>query len=262
MLGGLSLCEVGNVNDDNDEGYALEAVGFEAIDTRSDQSRRTITFGVDTAACRTVVPKTHPATRGYNVHRDAESGVPYSTAGKSFVWDEGRRVLVAKQPSGEILTIDSRQAQVRRPLMAVKPMTQQGQWVCFGPDRAFAYKIDTGRIIPFEPTPTGWNLTVELEAPNEANKKVNEVMEMRASEQRVDEQRSTLAPEELPSRIKQMIQGMGNNRVSHVTLSDGVGRTSKARTGAQVQGEVCQPRVLGQKCQDGITRAVDGGCQG
>ena len=25
--------------------------------------------------------------------------------------------------------------------MAVKPMTQQGQWVCFGPDRAFAYKI-------------------------------------------------------------------------------------------------------------------------
>ena len=53
--------------------------------------------------------------------------------------------------------------------MAVKPMTQQGQGVCFGPDRAFAYKIETGRVIPS--TPNGWNLTVELEAPNGANSK-------------------------------------------------------------------------------------------
>ena len=37
--------------------------------------------------------------------------------------------------------------------MAVKPMTQQGQWVCFGPDRAFAVKLVTGRAIPFESTP-------------------------------------------------------------------------------------------------------------
>ena len=48
--------------------------------------------------------------------------------------------------------------------MAVKPMTAQGQWVCFGPDRAFAYKIETGRVIQFESTPTGWNLTMEPEA--------------------------------------------------------------------------------------------------
>ena len=49
--------------------------------------------------------------------------------------------------------IQSRQATVRRPLMAVKPMTAQGQWVCFGPDRAFAYKIETGRVIPSSPRP-------------------------------------------------------------------------------------------------------------
>ena len=33
-----------------------------------------------------------------------------------------------------------RQATVRRPLMAVKTMTAQGQLVCFGPDRAFKHK--------------------------------------------------------------------------------------------------------------------------
>ena len=49
--------------------------------------------------------------------------------------------------------MESRIAEVRRPLMAVKPMTQQGQWVCFGPDRAFAYKIESGRVIPFTNTP-------------------------------------------------------------------------------------------------------------
>ena len=65
------------------------------------------------------------------------------------------------------MTIESRQAEVRRLLMAVKPMTQQGQWVCSGPASAFVYKIETGRVIKFN----GWNLTVELEAPNDANSK-------------------------------------------------------------------------------------------
>ena len=96
---------------------------------------------------------------------DAEAGVQYSTVGKSVVWDEGRCLLVSKDTEGKLMTIESRQAEVRRPLMAVKPMTQRGQWVCFGPDRAFAYKTETGRVIPFERTPNGWNLKVELEAP-------------------------------------------------------------------------------------------------
>ena len=38
----------------------------------------------------------HPATRGYRVPWEAEAAVPHSTAGKSVVWDEGRRFLVSK----------------------------------------------------------------------------------------------------------------------------------------------------------------------
>ena len=66
--------------------------------------------------------------------------------------------------------------------MAVKSMTQQGQWVCFGPDRVFAYKIETGRVILFESTPNGWNLTVEPEAQNDANNKLQEIMDIMMTE--------------------------------------------------------------------------------
>ena len=222
-LGGLSLCAMeeypnlieldGSVRGferggvvGGDSAMIIESLGIEAVDTRTDRSHRAITFGIDTAACRTVVPANHPAARGYRLHKDAESGAAYSTAGKSLVYDEGRRVLVAKQSSGEPMSIDSRQARVRRPLMAVKPMTEQGQWVCFGPDRAFAYKIDTGRVVPFENTPSGWNLTVELEAPSDANEKLRTVMEVAASERRLN-QKSTAARCSLPDKVLQMING-------------------------------------------------------
>ena len=45
--------------------------------------------------------------------------------------DEGRRLLVSKDPEDRPMMMESRVAEVRRPLMAVKPMTQQRQWVCF-----------------------------------------------------------------------------------------------------------------------------------
>ena len=125
---------------------------------RSDKRQRQIAFGIDTAACRTVVPARHPATRGYRCHWDTEARVQYSTAGKSVVRDEGRRSLVSKVTEGKLMTVESRQAEVRRPLMAVKPLTQQGQWAFFRPDRAFAYKIDSGRV----GTPNGRNLTTGL----------------------------------------------------------------------------------------------------
>ena len=48
----------------------------------------------------------------------------------------------------------------------------------FGPDRAF------GRVIPFESTPNGWNLTVELEAPNDVNCKLQEIMDIMMTENR------------------------------------------------------------------------------
>ena len=61
----------------------------QAVGVRSDGRCRQITFGIDTAGSRTVVPARHPATRGYTCHCDTEAGVRYSTAGKSVVWDEG-----------------------------------------------------------------------------------------------------------------------------------------------------------------------------
>ena len=58
------------------------------ISDATDQSNRTITFGVDTGACRTGVPGNHHAARGYRVHWDSGAGVLYSTEGKSVVWNE------------------------------------------------------------------------------------------------------------------------------------------------------------------------------
>ena len=114
-----------------------------------------------------------PATRAYRSHWDAEAGVPYLAAGKSVVWDEGRHLLVSKDTEGK--SIESQKAEVRTPLMAVQPMTQQRQWVCCRPHRAPENKMDIHRVIQFESTPNGWNFTVELEATNGANSKMQEV---------------------------------------------------------------------------------------
>ena len=103
------------------------------------------------------------------------------------------------------MTFESRQAEVRRPLMAVKPMTRGGQWVGFGPDRAFAYTTDTGRVIPFESTPNEWNLTVELEAPNDANTKLQEVRDIMMTEKRSEQIEKIEHGVGLPQVIKQML---------------------------------------------------------
>ena len=50
------------------------------------------------------------------------TGARKVTAGKSVVWDECRRLLVSKETKGKLMTIESRQAEVRKPLMAVKSM--------------------------------------------------------------------------------------------------------------------------------------------
>ena len=60
---------------------------------RLDPSQRTITFGIDTAACKTVVFSKHPAARGYLVHKDSLLGCAYSTAGRDKVYDHGKRFL-------------------------------------------------------------------------------------------------------------------------------------------------------------------------
>ena len=67
--------------------HRTEQVG-QAVGVRSDRRCRQITFGIDIAACKTVVLARHSNTR-YRCHWDAEAGVQHSTAGKSVVWEEG-----------------------------------------------------------------------------------------------------------------------------------------------------------------------------
>ena len=68
---------------------------------RLDPSQRTITFGIDTAACKTVVPANHPAARGYLVHKDSLHGCAYSTAGRDKVVDQGKRILCTPDETGK-----------------------------------------------------------------------------------------------------------------------------------------------------------------
>ena len=110
--------------------------------------------------------------------------------------DEGRRLLVSKDTEGKLMTIESPQSEVRRLLMPVKPMTQQGQCVCFGPDRAFAYKMDSGRVIPFE-----------SEAPKDANNKLQEIIDIMMTEKRLEQTEKIELMRGLPDVIKQMLTG-------------------------------------------------------
>ena len=68
---------------------------------RLDLSQRTITFGIDTAACKTVVPANHPATRGYLIQKDSLLRCAYSTAGRDKVYDQGKRILCTLDGTGK-----------------------------------------------------------------------------------------------------------------------------------------------------------------
>ena len=76
------------------------------------------------------------------------------------------------------MTIESREVDCRRPLMAVTEMTDCGRWVSFGPQRqGFSFDPRTGQKIEFTPTPGGWDLTMKLEPPERANKIMNKLIQ-------------------------------------------------------------------------------------
>ena len=58
-------------------------------------------------------------TEGSRCHRDADAGVQFSTADKSVVWDEGRRMLVSKDAESKLMKNESRNTEVGRFLVAV-----------------------------------------------------------------------------------------------------------------------------------------------
>jgi hypothetical protein len=116
-LDGFSLCQLCAVDDD-----------------RVDDTDREITFTVDSGACKTVVPLDHPAVRGYRVHKDATTGVSYGTAMKNGkkILDEGKRVLQTKvNGAGVPQRLDTRKADVSKPLLAVCQMVDANHTVLF-----------------------------------------------------------------------------------------------------------------------------------
>ena len=114
-------------------GFAQHIESFQL--DQLDPSQRTITFGIDTAACKTVVAANHPVTRGYLIHKDSPLGRAYRTAGRDKVYDEGKRILCTLDGTGKPMVIESRKVNCRRPLMAVTEMTDCGRRVCFGSKR-------------------------------------------------------------------------------------------------------------------------------
>ena len=109
---------------------------------RLDLSQRTITFGMDTAACKTAVPANHPAARGSLVHKDSLLGCAYSFAGRDKVYVQGKRILCTLDGTRKPMAIESRKVNCRRSLMAVTEITGCGRRVCFGPQRqSFAGRV-------------------------------------------------------------------------------------------------------------------------
>ena len=108
-----------------------------------DESQHRVSWASRGSQIRQKKQTNHVSIRHDTCHRDAEAGVQFSNAGKSVVWDDVRRLLVSKDAEGKLMTIGPRQAEARRRLVAVKPMTKDR--VCSGPDRAFEYKIESTR---------------------------------------------------------------------------------------------------------------------
>eukprot|EP00973_Karenia_brevis_P008876 1202188-Karenia_brevis.AAC.1 len=79
--------------------------------------------------------------------------------------------------------MNTRNVCCRRPLMAVTEMTDHGNWVVFGPGRVgFAWHEESKRKIDFDKVPGGWDMTVELEPPQSANKKIRECIDLKRCE--------------------------------------------------------------------------------
>jgi len=138
---------------------------------RMDATEREIIFNVDSGASKTVVKASHKAVRGYKIHKDGQTGVPYNTAGKQKIQDEGKRVLQIKTTNGEKpWRMNTRVAEVRNSLLSPSEMAKCGHDVLLRNEDGYAIHRETGAMHKFERTPGGWQFKVELEAPEVANK--------------------------------------------------------------------------------------------
>ena len=167
-IGGFSLCQ-------------LCVVGgtMTSQQLRQDGSEREITFTVDSAACRTVVPLDHPAARGYKVHKDGFTGQAYGTAkrGGPKIYDMGQRVLQTRVSGGAApRRLHTRKADVQKPLLAVCDLVDRGHSVVFDSTGSYATNKLTGVKTQFDRVGKDWLLRLTLEAPQKANEVMAQVM--------------------------------------------------------------------------------------
>ena len=171
-LGAMYLCQVCEPG----QSKALQQL-------RNDATDRTLTFKVDSAACRTVVNSKHAAARGYKIHADEKKGQLYGTAkrGGPKIEDEGLRVLQTQSGLGELpQRIRARCADVSGALMAVCDLVDHGHRVVFDQHEAFAQHRTTGRRSEFTRVGKSWEYKVQLEAPAQANRVATQLLaEMR-----------------------------------------------------------------------------------
>ena len=146
---------------------------------RTDETSRSITFTVDSAACRTVVPLDHPAARGYRVHKDSCTGQSYGAAKKGGpkIVDQGRRVLQTRVLGGEMpKRLNTRKADVAKPLLAVCDLVDHGHAVLFDSTGSYALNKKTGIKTAFQRNGKEWDLKMQLEAPDKANEVMGQII--------------------------------------------------------------------------------------
>ena len=102
----------------------------------------------------------------------------YQTAVKSQVRDEGSRLLETEAkdgPSGLPLRLRTRKADVANALLSVLDLNRCGYFVGFDLEKSFAIHKETGTQHFFEfDGESGWDLTMDFEAPQVANEKSQE----------------------------------------------------------------------------------------
>ena len=103
--------------------------------------------------------------------------------------------------------------------MAVKPLTEEGHWGCFGPDRAFGHKMETGREIHLRARPLDGTSQLSSKHQMMPSAKLQKVMDSMMTEERLEQTEKIEHMRGLPHAIKQMLTGRKD--ASSLTKPDG-----------------------------------------
>ena len=195
--GGKGLREMS----DEQAGGAQAEANFDALylcelkeeslqEVQRDPTDRSLTMRVDTAACRTVIPKRCRAARGYKTHKDGLTGTMYGTAKPGvMIRDEGQKVLQTKVQDNEPpMRMRVRSVDVQGGLLAVCDLVDNNHQVFFDNQGSYAVNKETKRVIPFVRNGKGWDLTLMLEAPETANAVMAKTLAAMTEQTNKDEQ--------------------------------------------------------------------------